>query len=361
MSRMSGEILMVGSISLPSADEVFRTSAKYVGPYVSCLPDGEGGARALWIGYLARDVYDGHPDIETLQRLPESRAWSAPEPSNKWRFRVKPGVKQPRLKTGYADFALESYASFKSLRAQGVIAKHVRFQVCLPSSGSAFITYFENPSDWPAMTAAYEDAFRRDIEQLLTAIPADDLVIQIDICPELRDILHALPWSPRREGKFEEVIGAVSRLAAFVPDKTLLGLHWCYGTLGGWPMVRIENLDLCTRLTNASVRNLRRQVDYVHMPVLRHVGDDYFAPLRELAIGGDTRLYLGLLHHTDGLEGFRERMAIARRHVQADFGVASVCGYGRLSADDTRRAFEIHRDAGAALKAVDTSAQRAKV
>ena len=115
MSRMSGEILLVGSISLPSVEEVLRTCAKYVGPYVSCLPDGEGGARALWIGYLARDVYDGHPDFETVQRLPESRAWAAPEPSSKWRFRVKPGVKQPRLKTGYADFALQSYSLFKRL------------------------------------------------------------------------------------------------------------------------------------------------------------------------------------------------------------------------------------------------------
>jgi len=349
MSRMAGKILLVGSVSLSSAEEVFRTSAAYLGPYVSSLPDGETGARALWIGYLARDVYDGHPDFETIQRLPDSRAWAAPEPASKWRFRIRPGVTAPRITTGYAAFALDSYALFARLRDQGVIPRHVRFQVCLPSSGSAFITYFENPADWPVMTAAYEDAFRRDIERLLATIPANDLVIQIDICPELRDILHALPWSPRRDGKFEETVAAVGRLAALVPEAVLLGLHWCYGTLGGWPMARIEDLELCTRLTNASVQVIRRPVDYVHMPVLRQAGEEYFAPLRALAIGGATRLYLGLLHHTDGLDGARARAAIARRHTNADFGVASVCGYGRLSADDTRKAFEIHRDAARAL------------
>jgi hypothetical protein len=347
---MPGEILMVGSVPLASADEVLRMCGEYVGPYVSCLPDGEFGPRTLWIGYLARNVYDGHPDIETVQRLPESRAWSAPTPSSKWRFRIKPGVKQPRFETGYAEIAVRSYADFKRLRAEGVIPKGVRFQVCLPSTGSAFITYFEDPADWPAMTAAYEDAFRRDIGRLLEDIPADDLAIQIDICPELRDMLEALPWSPPRAGKFDETVEAVARLSAMVPDAALLGHHWCYGTLGGWPMVRIENLELCTRLTNAAVKRVKRRVDYVHMPVLRHVGDDYFAALRDLDVG-DTKVYLGLIHHTDGVAGFRERTAIARRHLKADFGVASVCGYGRLSAEDTRKAFEIHRAAGAELRA----------
>jgi len=350
MSRMSGEILMVGSIPLESAEEVLRTCGEYVGPYVSCLPDGEFGPRMLWIGYLARDVYHGHPDVETVQRLPESRAWSAPEKSSKWRFRLKPGVGRPRFDTGYGDIAVCSYATFERLRREGVIPQRVRFQVCLPSTGSAFVTYFEDPADWPAMAAAYEDAFKRDVERILERVPADDLAIQIDVCPELRDILGALPWSPPRDTKFDETVEAVARLSALVPDRALLGLHWCYGTLGGWPMVRIENLELCTRLTNAAVARIARPVDYVHLPVLRHVGDDYFAALRGLEVA-DTKIYLGLLHHTDGVEGFRERLAIARRHLRADFGVASVCGYGRLSADDTRKAFEIHRAAGAELRA----------
>jgi len=350
MTRMSGEILMVGSVPLASAEEVLRMCGEHVGPYVSCLPDGEFGPRTLWIGYLARHVYDGHPDIETVQRLPESRAWSAPEKSSKWRFRLKPGVKQPRFETGYADFAMQSYSTFERLRDANVIPKRVRFQVCLPSTASAFITFFEEPADWPAMTAAYEDAFRRDVDRILERVPADDLAIQIDICPELRDILNALPWSPPRDTKFDETVAAVARLSALVPDAALLGLHWCYGTLGGWPMVRIENLDLCTRLTNAAIGRIGRQVDYVHLPVLRHVGDDYFAALRDLDVG-ETKVYLGLIHHTDGVAGFRERIAIARRHLKADFGVASVCGYGRLSADDTRTAFEVHRVAGAELRA----------
>jgi hypothetical protein len=348
MTRMSGRLLLVGSIPLPTPEEVFRTCAKYVGPYVSCLPDGEFGPRTLWVGYLAKHVYNGHLAIETVQRLPEEREWSAPEPSTKWRFRIKPGAGIPHLETGYADYALQSYETFQRLRDVGVIPKDVRFQVCFPSTGSAFITYFEDTSDWPAMTAAYEDAYRRDLARIFDRIPARDLAIQIDFCPEIRDIFDAFPWSPRRDGKFDGWIAAVARQAAMVPDEALLGLHWCYGTLGGWPMIKLEDLDLCARLTNTAVDRIDRRVDYVHMPVLRHAGDDYFAPLRGLEPGG-AKVYLGLLHHSDDVAANLARIAVARKHLAADFGVASVCGYGRLSKADTQRAFELHAAVGAAL------------
>jgi hypothetical protein len=354
MTRATGPILMVGSIPLPTPEEVFRACGKYVGPYVSCLPDGEVAPRTLWVGYLARYVYDGHPDVETVQRLPVEREWNRPERATKWNFRLKPGVGAPHFETGYADFALESYAVFKRVRDAGAIPAGVRFQVCFPSPGSAFLSYFEDVSDWPAMTEAYEDAYRRDMARILEAIPAGDLAIQIDYCTEIRDILDAFPWSPHRPGKFETWMDAVARQAAMVPDDALLGLHWCYGTLGGWPMIKLEDLAFCTRLTNAAVARIERRVDYVHMPVLRHAGDAYFAPLGALA-PGDAKVYLGLLHHTDDLAANRARIATARKHLAADLaadlGAASVCGYGRLSVEDTRKAFELHAAIGAELAA----------
>jgi hypothetical protein len=176
------------------------------------------------------------------------------------------------------------------------------------------------------MVSAYEDAVRRDLSTIFVRIPADELAIQIDVCTELRDIQGALPHSPDRPTKFKETIDAVARLASMVPEPALLGLHWCYGTLGGWPMVRIEDLDLCTRLTNAAIEAISRRVDYVHLPVLPDAGDSYFSPARNLRLANGTHVYLGLIHHVDGMEGFRKRMAIARRHLKKEFGVASDCG-----------------------------------
>jgi hypothetical protein len=272
----------------------------------------------------------------------------APETATKWRFRIKSGVDVPQFETGYADFALTSYQNFLRVRNEGGFPPDVRFQVCFPSTGSAFISYFEDTSDWQAMTVAYEDAYRRDIERILERIPAEDLAIQIDYCIEIRDILDAFPWSPNRPRKFETWMDAVARQAAMVPENALLGLHWCYGTLGGWPMIKLGDLAFCTRLTNEAVRQIERRVDYVHMPVLRHADDSYFTPLHDLAPGG-AKVYLGLIHHTDNLAANNARIATARKHLSSDFGAASVCGFGRLSAEDTHKAFELHAAIGAEL------------
>jgi hypothetical protein len=345
------DLLLVGSIQLESADAVLRASADTVGRFVPSLPDGETGARSLWIGYLAKDVYHGHPDIETVRELDLTRPPEVMGGENKWSFRVRTGS-IPSLELGYAAYALESWDLFRAFKEQGKIPTDLRFQICFPATGSAFMSFFDDPSDWSTMRLAYEDAVRRDLETIFRGIPAQELVIQFDVCTELRDMQGALLHSPDRETKFDETIESVARLSANVPDAALLGVHWCYGTLGGWPMVRIESLDLCTRLTNAAVDAVDRRVDYVHMPVLRHVGDGYFEPARDLNLeSGGPRVYLGLIHHTDGMEGFRERMEIARRHMPADFGVASVCGYGRLSTEETLDALQLHHEIGEDLAA----------
>lgn len=340
-------LLLVGSLPLGSADAVFRTCAEAIGSYVASLPDGETGPRELWISYLARDIYNGHPDIETIHALEPNRPPDVMGGTNKWSFQPRPG-KTPHLELGYADFALESYEVFTAHKKSGLIPADVRFQVCFPGTGSAFMSFFDDARDWPTMAAAYEDGVKRDLQAILARVPAKELAIQYDICTELRDMQGALRHSPDRSTKFEETIEATARLSAMVPKDALLGLHWCYGTFGGWPMVRIENLDLCTKLTNAAVDAISRRVDYVHMPVLRHVGDSYFESARNLRKNGPL-VYLGLIHHTDGMEGFRERIKVARRHMPESFGVAAVCGFGRLGPKETADALALHREIGKEL------------
>ena len=112
-------------------------------------------------------------------------------------------------------------------------------------------------------------------------------------------------------------------------------------------MTAMENLDLCVRLSNEAVRRSPRRVDYVHMPVTRHAGEGFFAPLQDLDIG-ETRVFLGLVHHTDGVEGFRLRAELARRHLDR-FGIASVCGYGRVDPAELPHILAVHRDCAAEL------------
>ena len=92
-------------------------------------------------------------------------------------------------------------------------------------------------------------------------------------------------------------------------------------------MIDMTDLGLCVELSNIAIERAGRPIDYVHMPVIHRPDTAFFAPMRDLEIG-DTRLYLGLIHISDGLAGFRERFALATQQ-QAEFGVSSVCGFGR--------------------------------
>jgi hypothetical protein len=68
----------------------------------------------------------------------------------------------------------------------------------------------------------------------------------------------------------------------------------------------------------------------------------YFAPMRDLRLAPATELYLGLVHHTDGVDGTLQRIATAQQVVPA-FGIATECGLGRRPPEMVRRVLRIHR------------------
>lgn len=346
MSRMSKDLLLVGSIPLETEEQVLLTCGHTVGNFVPCLSDGEPGDRSYWIAYLAYRFFHGNPGVETLHRPPPINGiaqWKPTSIENFWKFKVKPGVKEVQFDDlGYATEAIDSYRIFRRLREAGDIPQDVRFMVCLPFPNSAIDCHFRDPADYPIIKPAYEAGIRREIKKMLEKIPAQDLVLQWDVCVELLDIAGVLPWLPA-DNKFARNVEPIPRLSHDIPEEVLLGYHFCYGTLGGWPMVKFKDLELCVKLSNEAVAKSGRRVDFVHMPATRKCDEAYFQPLRDLKIG-DTKVYLGIIHDTDGVEGFQKRLMMARKHL-SDFGVASVCGYGRCPVEDVPRVLEVHRAA----------------
>jgi hypothetical protein len=338
---MGDELLLVGSVPLSGPEEVFQTCGHALGDLVPCLPDGETGDRKNWIDFLALRVFDGHPDIETIQR-PRSGHFS--DRKSFWSFRVRPGRGDLHIDDmGYAEETIASYQGYRQQRASGAIAPGMRLQVGLPMPGSGVDNYFRDPADWDVVRPAYEDGLRREIARMLDHIPAADLAIQWDVCVELLDIFGAIPWAPDLplEDKILRHVAPMDTMSRGLPEEILLGYHFCYGTLGGWPMVEMQDLALCVRLANEAVARSGRRVDFVHMPVIPDCDAEYFRPLLDLTID-PTRVYLGVIHHTDGIEGFRQRIEQARAYLP-QFGVASVCGYGRLDAADIPGVLELHR------------------
>ena len=360
-TRMSGDVHLVGSMPFDSAEAVFRAAAGELGDLLGALPDGEVGDRRNWVRYLPLRVYSAHPQLEERERLdaqlilkPGETHTIAPRPAP-WRFRIRPGERLHFDDLHYGRYARESYEVFRRLREEGVIGAGVRFQVAFPASGSAVNPFFEDLAQWEEAHRAYEAGIRGEIAKMLEVIPGEELLIQWDLAWEVVDLASEdgafYDFWPREPlaAKFERHSRLFDELWKGIPDEVAFGYHWCYGTRGGWPMTAMEDLSLCVALSNEAVARAGRRVDFVHMPVVRHPDKAFFEPLRELDIA-DARLYLGLIHHTDGLDAFSERLALARRQVSG-FGIASVCGYGRLAPDELGPALVAHRDCGALLRA----------
>jgi len=98
---MSGELLLVGSIPVETAEQAFRQVGAPLGQWLAYVPDGEVGLRSYWIDGLAYRVLNGHPEIETIKRpAPDEDGvewWKPRGRHDEFAFRVRPGVKQVRF------------------------------------------------------------------------------------------------------------------------------------------------------------------------------------------------------------------------------------------------------------------------
>ena len=365
----SAKVHLVGSIPGDSATEVFRLCTTALGDLIRTLPDGETGYRQHYIGWLGYNIYRTHPDLRVVtQPRPidpdDPEEWRKPgeewlsrdiDWSDFWRFRLREGVAQFTLETlGYADAAVESYAEFLRLRDAGAIPAETRFQVALPSASDGAGVFVADPEDLPLFVESYEKAMARDVARMLEVIPASDLAIQWDNVGFA--IGHELERSKSRDSadpgiqpgrlteNFRQMLG---RFLDIVPDDAAFGIHLCYGDFRHEHRIQPRDLGVCVLLANEALSFARRSIDWIHMPVPRgRADDDYFRPLQDMS--ADTRLFLGLVHHTDGVEGTARRIEVAKRH-SSNFGIATECGLGRRPREQIPELMDIHRQAAELL------------
>lgn len=319
----SRSIHLVGSIGLPDTETVFRTLSDTVGDRAPRYPDGETGERHYWIRWQ-RKVFDEHPDIVLVEEVdPYGDGIKRPF------FGIRPGVAPDDLdmgSLGYADAAIESYRSFRRMRDEGTVPAGTRFQVSLPTP-VAVVGGFIHKDQRVALEPAYERAMTAEVARIVEAIPISDLAIQWDVCHEVvaHDGALTVYYPDVLGGSLERL----RRLSASVPEGVELGFHLCYGDPGHKHIVEPKDTGTAVAFANGICAHVERQVDFIHLPVPRGRDDDaYFAPLKDLALTPGTELVLGLVHHTDGVEGTRRRVAAAGKAVSA-FGIGTECGFGR--------------------------------
>jgi hypothetical protein len=337
--------LLVGSVPLASAERVISVCAEELGEHLESIPDGETGDRSIWIVYQAYRVFHPHPGLETVQRPPPVdgiEQWAPTGLHDLWDFRVRPGADLHFEDLRYASVAAESYAVFRRLRQDGVIRRGARFQVSLPTPES-ILFFFRNPGQFAHIVPAYTDALGREVDKVLSAVPAEDLRIQWDVCTEVLDAEGVAEWIPPQTiAPLDRYAAAMAGLAARIPNNVPVGYHLCYADLGHRHVVEPKDLSLVVQMANLTAASIGRDVDYFHLPVPRNrTDDDYFQPLRNLDIGS-ARVYAGLVHHTDGLPGAIARADAVGRHL-AEFGIATECGFGRRSPDQVPELLRLHR------------------
>lgn len=344
---------LVGSINFDDAEKTMRTAAALLGRHLKRIPDGEVGPRFHWILFQP-DVIGQAEGLERIGDEPVLVRGLDARP-----VRIADGVDAASIvlpPLGYADAALESYAVFTRLRDEGAIPAGVRFQVSLPTPVGVVAAFFRG-EDRPAIEPVYAVALLGELQRITAAIPHGDLAIQWDVATEFA-VLESGGYEETFGGAYSgwfddqwtELPARVAALVNAVPTDVEVGVHLCYGDAGEKHFIEPTDAANLTRFVNALVASLDRPLTWVHLPVPIERDDAaYFAPLAELALTGDTELYLGLVHREDGAEGAARRIAAASGVVPA-FGVATECGIGRAPDGTTDGILRTHAEVAAAWR-----------
>lgn len=170
-----------------------------------------------------------------------------------------------------------------------------------------------------------------EVERIARSIPNDELSIQWDCT-------HPAQYELGSAEERRAIDDLLLRLGNAVPANVELGYHLCYGDFEHRHARQPIDTAAMVAMATVLASRLQRPIGWIHMPVPRDRSDDaYFTPLHHLDLHGGTRLYLGLVHSTDGVDGSRRRMAAASKAV-ADFGIATECGVGRRPPSQHSRA-----------------------
>lgn len=335
---MNNDILLVGSIPLDTPEEVFQAFGPGLGKWLAYLPDGEIGDRRYWIDGIGHRVLNGHREMETI-RYPDPdengvETWRPQGNHDQYQFKVKPGIKKVRFgdpgwRLGYTRDAINSYYVFRNLKKEGLVPKHVRFQVCIPLTYSCLAAFIPDSDDLEKVVPGFTEALIAEITEMLRHIPPTELAIQWDMAIENR-----LIEVPLKEGNLAGAKAEAKRVAqpandicSAIPADVAIGYHSCYGTLDGWPSRHPPDATGTVLLLNAVVEASGRQVEFVHFPTLAAADETFFRPFEDIELRG-ARAYVGAIHRLHGPNGLKAQIECIRKFLPK-FGLAAPCGFGR--------------------------------
>lgn len=338
-----------GSVNLPDAETVMREISARIPTGVRRMTDGETGDRGYWIRYQI-EKFMAMPEFESVA---VTRAYEtttdAPEMP---RLRLAPSasagaIQWPEL--GYAREYAASFRIFDRLQRDGIVAAGVRFQAQYPTPLACVAGTIE-PEDLPAVLSSYEDALFADLDALLAELPHERCAVQWDVAVEFGLLEGAM--GPGSAMPLDQITPGLVRCLDRVPADVPVGMHLCYGDYGHQHFKQPDSLQMQVDVVNAVVAAASRPLGWASFTVPQNRSDaEYFAPLRDLAAGPETELYLALVpyHPADqpaGTTGTQTReidaALAASPHPERKWGICTECGMGRVAAEDVPRLLDLH-------------------
>jgi hypothetical protein len=341
---MPRDVHLVGSVPGANAAEVFERVSAALGARLRRIPDGETGEQQDWIVWLEK-VFADSPALEKSDEVFRLHATATP----RIRYRLKPGRAAADVTFDnlfYADIAERSYRDFARLKRAGKIPAHCRFQIDLVPAHSVIWLFLADSLHAP-VDPIYNAALKREIDKIAARLPHDEIAIQFDVASAVFARLERNDVSSYGRDKAETLASfgkILIDLGNHVPRDIELMFHFCYGDSNHRHVVEPTDMADMVAMANRLSQGMVRSIELIHMPVPRNRADDgYFAPLKGLDLKQGTTLCLGLVHHTDGVEGTRRRLAAAERVVQ-DFSIATECGFGRRRVETIDELLRIHAE-----------------
>jgi hypothetical protein len=343
------QLHLVGGVPLTSAEEVFTTVSRVLGPHLPRIPDGEVGRP--WMAWFA-PVITENPSLEKTDE--EFRPHPGGMPS--FRYRLARGVKAEDVRfTGlqHAAIAIESYGVFKRLKEAALVHADAKFQCTLAHPIPVIRRYFpEELQD--ALEPAFEAALLGDVAKIAATIPHSELAIQWDCASAVFASLERgepTRFGRTREEMYQPLAVRLARFGRAVPPGIDLLYHFCYGNSNGKHSVEPSSTRDAVIMANriASLLGPARPIQLVHLPVpIARDDDAYFVPLRDLDAGPETTtIALGLIHLRDGVAGTQRRIAAAKKHLSR-FALGTECGLSHVGADNLLPVLRLHAEIAAA-------------
>jgi hypothetical protein len=338
---MGREVMLVGSVPLAHAEDDIRMASTHLGRSAKMFPDGETGPRSKFISWQEK-VFAKVEQLSVTPLGPQSE-WGKHGELPPRTIQLRSGAHgEPDIpRIGYAAEARAAFDKFQTLQKSGALDPTLKFQICLPTP-LGVLSAFGDSAFQEFCEPRYRARMMEDLDEISQSLAHSKIVVQWDLPLEIaiwEGHVDTYLADPRRD-----VVLKLCELIEHLPADIEQGLHLCYGDVSHqhW---KEPDLMLMVEFANFVQQNLRRAIDYVHIPIPRSwTHAKQFEALGALKLRPPTRVFLGLVHATDGIKGANRRIEAATTHL-SQFGLAAECGLGRRNPADIPSILDLHREA----------------